>query len=88
MTPTREELEDGGLYAALRARGVRLRLAHQTIGARHATAAEARALLEPARATLLTMQRLAIADNGTVVEYGDHIYRASRYSFQTSLVAR
>ncbi|QDB79674.1 GntR family transcriptional regulator [Georgenia sp. 311] len=88
LAPGREELEHEGLYAALRERGVRLRLAHQTIGARQATAAEARVLHEPARAAVLTMERVAIADTDTVVEVGTHIYRASRYTFQTSLVAR
>ncbi|WP_324651924.1 GntR family transcriptional regulator [Georgenia sp. H159] len=88
LAPSREDLERDGLYASLRARGVRLRLAHQTIGARQATAAEARVLEEPARAAVLTMERIAIADTDTVVELGTHIYRASRYTFQTSLVAR
>jgi len=88
VAPTREDLERDGLYASLRARGVRLRLAHQTIGARQATAAEARVLEEPARAAVLTMERLAIDDTDSVVEFGRHIYRASRYTFQTTLVAR
>ncbi|MEE6282851.1 GntR family transcriptional regulator [Georgenia sp. MJ170] len=88
VAPTRAELERDGLYTSLRARGVRLRLAHQTIGARQATAAEARMLEEPVRAAVLTMERVAIADTDTVVEYGTHIYRASRYSFHTSVVAR
>lgn len=87
LAPSREDLEREGLYASLRARGVRLRLAHQTIGARQASAAEARALEEPARAAVLTMERVAIADTSTVVEVGTHIYRASRYTFQTTLVA-
>lgn len=86
VAPSREDLVHGGLYASLRANGVRLRLAHQTIGARHATAAESRILDEPARAAVLTMERIAMAD--MIVEFGSHIYRASRYSFQTSLIAR
>lgn len=88
LAPSRESLERDGLYEALRDLGVQLRMAHQTIGARQATAAEARILEEPARAAVLTMERIAIADTDTVVEFGTHIYRASRYSFQTSLVAR
>lgn len=88
LAPSREDLERDGLYASLRDRGVRLRLAHQTIGAREAMPAEARILQEPARAAVLTMERVAIADTDTIVEIGTHIYRASRYTFQTSLVAR
>lgn len=87
LAPSRQDLEADGLYASLRARGVRLRLAHQTIGARQATAAESRILHEPARAAVLTMERVAIADTDTIVELGTHIYRASRYTFQTTLVA-
>lgn len=88
LAPSEEALRSGGLYELLRAQGVRLQAAHQRIGARRATAAEARALDEPARAALLTMERTAYDDSGAVVEHGHHIYRASRYAFDTTLVAR
>ena len=85
LAPSRAELEERGLYDALRARGVLIRVARQTIGARLATAAEARMLDERPRAALLTMERLALDASNTAVEYGSHIYRASRYSFDTTL---
>lgn len=88
LAPSRSDLERTGLYASLQERGVRLRLAHQAIGARQATAAEARTLQEPARAALLTMERLAIAVDGTAVELGRHLYRASRYTVHTTLLSR
>jgi len=87
IAPSHEELEAMGLYDALRARGVTLRVARQTIGARLATTAEAGMLGERPRAALLTMERLALDVSNTVVEYGSHIYRASRYSFDTTLFA-
>ena len=87
VAPAREELEAMGLYDALRAKGVLIRVAHQTIGARIATAAEARTLEERPRAALLTMERLALDAASTAVEYGTHVYRASRYSFDTTLFA-
>ncbi|HQY32709.1 GntR family transcriptional regulator [Actinotalea sp.] len=87
LAPSREELEVRGLYDCLRARGVRPRVARQRIGARNARAAEARMLEEPARAALLTMERTAFDEAGTAVEFGQHIYRASRYSFETTLFA-
>src|SRR3977135_145944 len=62
-----------------------LRIAKQSIGARAATAAEARALGETKGAPLLTMARAAYDDQGRAVEHGDHIYRASRYSFDLTL---
>jgi DNA-binding GntR family transcriptional regulator len=80
-----EDLEEQGLYHLLRANGVDLRIAKQSIGARAATAAEARALGETKGAPLLTMVRSAYDDQGRAVEHGDHIYRASRYSFDLTL---
>lgn len=87
VAPSREELEDSGLYDALRARGITLTVARQTIGARLATAEEARVLHERPRAALLTMERLALDSSNSAVEYGSHVYRAARYSFSTTLFA-
>lgn len=80
-----EDLEEQGLYNLLRVNGLNLRIAKQSIGARAATAAEARALGETKGAPLLTMVRSAYDDQGRAVEHGDHIYRASRYSFDLTL---
>jgi DNA-binding GntR family transcriptional regulator len=88
LAPAAEELESSGLYQALRARGVHIRLARQRIGARPATKSEARLLAEKAGAPLLTMNRTAFDDSGKAVEYGAHCYRASRYYFETTLVDR
>jgi DNA-binding GntR family transcriptional regulator len=84
---TREALENHGLYEILRSLGITLHAADQAIGARTATAEEARMLGEPKGAALLTMQRTAYDDHGRAVEYGTHIYAASRYSFALSLLA-
>jgi DNA-binding GntR family transcriptional regulator len=86
--PTVEELAERGLYQYLRGQGVHLRVAHQRIGARIARAEEARLLDEPPRSALLTMSRTAFDDQGAAVEYGSHVYRASRYEFETTLVGR
>jgi DNA-binding GntR family transcriptional regulator len=88
LAPSREDLEHHGLYEALRSRGVLVRVAHQSIGARLATAAEARVLMERRPAPVLTMERLAISDVGTVIELGRHIYRASRYSLSGTVSNR
>jgi DNA-binding GntR family transcriptional regulator len=85
---TADDLRARGLYQLMRAAGVNLRLADQTIGARRATAAEAKTLGEPRGAPLLTMARTAYDDAGRAVEYGQHAYRASLYSFELTLVAR
>ncbi|HEX3785724.1 MAG TPA: GntR family transcriptional regulator [Pseudonocardiaceae bacterium] len=82
VSVTAESLRQTGLYQLMRATGIRLHLASQVIGARSATAAEARMLKESRGASLLTMSRTAYDETGRAVEYGDHIYRASLYSFE------
>lgn len=85
---TEEALSGAGLYQLLRRAGLVLSTAEQTIGARRATAAETRLLGETRGATLLTMVRTAYDGSGRPVEYGSHVYRASRYSFEMTLTAR
>ena len=79
------DLEAQGLYNLFRANGISMRIAKQSIGARAATAAEARALGERKGAPLLTMERSAYDEQGRAVEHGRHLYRASRYSFDLTL---
>ncbi len=79
-------LATNSLYALLRRRGTRLHSATQTVGARTATAPEAKLLGEPRGAALLTMKRLSYDDHGLIVEYANSLYVATRYSFETHLV--
>jgi DNA-binding GntR family transcriptional regulator len=81
-------LERSGLYQLMRAAGVGLHLASQTIGARGAGAAEAKLLQAHKGEPLLTMERTTYNENGQPVELGDHLYRASLYSFEIVLVTR
>ncbi|WLW50597.1 GntR family transcriptional regulator [Streptomyces sp. YU58] len=81
-------LESTGLYRMMRSAGVTLHSARQTIGARSATAEEARLLDEREGSALLTMQRTAYDDTGRPVEYATHVYRASRYAFDFQLLVR
>ena len=83
----REVLESRGLYDVLRSSGVTLKIATQTIGGRAARAAEARLLAERPGAPLLTMTRTAYDETGRAVEYGSHVYRASRYTFELTLTS-
>jgi DNA-binding GntR family transcriptional regulator len=85
---TADKLAERSLYRLLREAGVQLRVADQTISARKATAGEARLLHEARGAPLLTMLRTAYDHANRAVEYGNHLYRASRYSFELTLVAR
>jgi len=77
-----------GLYRMLRAAGLTLHSARQTVGARSAAAEEAALLDEREGAALLTMERTAYDDTGRPVEYGSHLYRASRYAFDFRLLVR
>nr|WP_238431434.1 GntR family transcriptional regulator [Streptomyces cavernae] len=83
-----EQLESTGLYRMMRGAGITLHSARQSISARLATPDEAERLGEPEGAALLTMQRTAYDDTGRAVEYGTHIYRASRYAFDFQLLVR
>ncbi|AKU16147.1 GntR family transcriptional regulator [Luteipulveratus mongoliensis] len=85
---TQDELEGEGLYALLRARGVRPVVAHQTIGARRPTAPERRRLGLRASDPVLTMSRAAFDADGNPVEFGDHIYRADSYTIDVTIDER
>jgi DNA-binding GntR family transcriptional regulator len=77
FAPTREELTEVGLYEAV---------AHERIGATVADAETAALLGEEPGAALLTMERKVFTHGGTVIEYGNHLYRASLYSFEVNLL--
>ncbi|MFI5896762.1 GntR family transcriptional regulator [Actinoplanes sp. NPDC051513] len=87
LSVTEADLASHGLYELLRMAGHVPRIATQVIGARSATAAEARTLDEKRGASLLTMVRTAWDTSGRALEYGSHLYRASRYSFELNLSA-
>ena len=81
------ELRSKGLYECLRARGVNMRIAHQTIGSRLLTDGEAELLGETPPAACLTVERVVYDDTGRLVEIGQHVYRAALYKMHTSLVS-
>lgn len=85
---TRERLEDEGLYALLRERGVRPVVAHQSIGARTPTARERKYLGIRGSEPVLTMSRSAFDAVGKAVEFGDHCYRASTYTIEVMIDER
>ncbi len=80
-----EMLEKHGLYEILRASGIQPTSAIQRMSAKNASAAEARMLDEPRGAALLTMERTVRDVRDSPVEFGQHVYRASRYALGTTL---
>lgn len=85
---SREELETTGLYAAMRARGVRPVVARQSIGARKAGPAERKHLHIRGSEPLLTMTRMAFDAEGDAVEFGDHCYRSEDYTIELMIDER
>lgn len=83
-----ERLEATGLYRMMRSAGITLHSARQSVGARAASAPEAELLGEEAGGPVLTMERTTFDDTGRAVEFGSHIYRASRYAFEFQLLVR
>ncbi len=83
---TADELVQRGLYELLRMRGVRPRIATQTICARVATRSDAGLLGVKVGHPLLTMRRVMQDHLGRFVEVGQHAYDARQYSFETTVV--
>jgi DNA-binding GntR family transcriptional regulator len=81
-------LEQHDLYELLRASGIRLYSSIQRIGAKNASATEARILNETRGMALLTMERIAHDQAGRPVEFTGHLYRASRYMVAASCRGR
>jgi DNA-binding GntR family transcriptional regulator len=77
-----------GLYEHFRACGIHLRVAHQTINARLADAAEASHLGGRPGDPVLTMERTSYDDKGRAVEFGRHLYRPDLYAYEATLVDR
>ena len=82
------DLRSVGLYQAMRAAGVRMKVARQRIGAREGRTEECRLLDGPATSPLLTMDRITHDDTGVPVEWGRHVYRPGRYTFSITLTGR
>ncbi len=61
-------------------------MAHQSISARLMSTEEAELLEEDRPAACLTALRTVYDDAGRFVELGQHVYRASHYSMEVSLV--
>ena len=87
VTLSSEMLEDHGFYQLLRAGGIYPDHAIQRISAKNASTGEAK-LLDEARGTaLVNMERTTYDAAGQAIEFAQHVYRASRYTLTTTVVA-
>lgn len=80
------DLERRGLYQVLRGRGIKMRVARQTIGADAADAKQARLLEVRKGGPVLTMRTITYSDLGQAIDYGRHTYRPDRYQFEVTNV--
>jgi DNA-binding GntR family transcriptional regulator len=80
-------LADHGLYELLRASGVFPGRATQRISAKNASTVEARLLNESKGTALLTMERTTYDERERAIEFGQHVYRASRYALLSHVTA-
>lgn len=85
VAPSLSELNEQGLYACMRKRGVNPYSAEQTIGARLATRSDADLLNIDSGSALVTMQRTTYDKEGRIIEFGDHVYVSSLYSYHLQL---
>ena len=83
LTP--EALASDGLYALMRAGGVRPREATQVIEARTATDEEAKTLGLSPGTPVLAVQRTTQDEAGRKVEFARHAYDATQYSIETTV---
>jgi DNA-binding GntR family transcriptional regulator len=85
VTMSNEMLEQHGFYELLRAGGVFPDHATQRISAKNSTTGESSLLDEPRGTALLTMERTTYDANGRAIEFGQHVYRASRYALVSAV---
>jgi GntR family transcriptional regulator len=86
--PNHATLGTLGLYAALKERGIEIKIAKQNVGARKASSLEAELLEIEKNAPVLTMDRTGYDTSGHAIEYGHHCYRTDIYSLEFTLVSR
>jgi DNA-binding GntR family transcriptional regulator len=85
VTMSNEMLEQHGFYELLRAGGVFPDHATQRISAKNSSTNESLLLDEPRGTALLTMERTTFDAAGRAIEFGQHVYRASRYALVSAV---
>jgi DNA-binding GntR family transcriptional regulator len=85
VTMSNEMLEQHGFYELLRAGGVFPDHATQRISAKNSSTNESSLLEEPRGTALLTMERTTYDASGRAIEFGQHVYRASRYALVSAV---
>lgn len=85
--PTLTELTRAGLYQGMGERGVKPVSAIQTVGARIASGREAQLLQLDEGSALVTAERTAFTEDGHIVDFGRHIYDATRYQVTFTLLS-
>ncbi|WP_210481967.1 GntR family transcriptional regulator [Naasia sp. SYSU D00948] len=87
-TITAEQLVQHGLYQLMRSQGATMKVARQTIGARHPSPEERRLLQISRPDPVLTMDRVAYDHSGRAIDLGHHAYRPDLYNIEVTVVDR
>ncbi|MDP9801051.1 DNA-binding GntR family transcriptional regulator [Arcanobacterium wilhelmae] len=87
IAPSREELEERGLYELLAERGITVASTHQTVSAMRPDRREARLLAISTRQPVLTIERTAYDSAGQIVEWGLHTHRGDLYQYTSTVFA-
>lgn len=82
---TAGQLQSGSLYGVMAKAGLDIHSGVQTIGARNASAEEAKLLAAKRGEAMLTVERTVFDDSGRALELGRHLYVANRYAFTMNL---
>lgn len=85
---TDEQLMTHGLYQLMRERGATMKVARQTIGARHPSAEEGKLLRMFSSDPLLTMDTITYDQSGVSIEIGYHAYRPNLYDIEVTIIDR
>jgi DNA-binding GntR family transcriptional regulator len=78
------DLETRGLFELLRSSGIEPHAVNEAIGARLSTRSESRSLEMKLGAPVLTLSVVTYDKIGRIIDFGQHTYRADRYSFEIS----
>lgn len=81
-----DQLAEHGLYELLRRDDIHPHLVEQSISARRASKDESAMLEMKTGDPLVTVHRVAFAEDASFIEYGEHAYRAERYQFDMVIV--
>lgn len=87
LAPSRDELEEYGLYQLFERRGITLGSTEQSVGAERPSRRDAVLLGISVKQPVLTIERTAFDVDGQIVEWGLHTFRGDLYRYSSTVFA-